>query len=159
MGWGLRGKTQRALERTIDAVVPERAAVAVSAMRRHKAKFGVYPNIVRPKTFNEKVLHRMVFDRRAILTTLQDKYGVRDYVKERVGDHVLPRLYWVTKNPADIPFDRLPDRFVVKATHGRGFNCLVPDKTSLNRETLTAKCVSWLGWNYFNGSWEWAYKH
>jgi hypothetical protein len=160
MGWDLRGKVWRALERTIGAVAPEPAAIALCAMRGHRDKVGVYPNLVRPKTFNEKVLHRMVFDRRPILTTLEDKYAARDYVRERVGDHVLPRLYWVTKNPADIPFDTLPDRFVVKATHGCGFNYLVPDKACVNREEVRAKCASWLNSNYYySGTREWAYKH
>jgi len=161
VGWaGVSGGTfRRVLERTINAVVPEPAAIAFSAMRRHKRRFGVYPNLVRPKTFNEKVLHRMVFDRRPILTTLQDKYAVRDYVRERVGDHVLPRLYWVTKAPADIPFDSLPDRFVIKATHGCRFNYLVPDKACVDRRDVIAKCVSWLNCNYYyRDAREWAYK-
>jgi hypothetical protein len=121
--------------------------------------FGVYPNLIRPTTFNEKVLHRRVFDRRPILTTLQDKYAVREYVRARIGDHVLPNLYWVTKNPADIPFDELPDKFVVKATHGCGWNYLVPDKARVDREDVMAKCASWLNWNYYEGGREWAYKN
>lgn len=160
MGWSLRGKAQLVLERTVNALVPESAFIAFSGMRRHKRVLGVYPNLLRPKTFSEKILHRMVFDRRPILTMLQDKYAAREYVRERVGDHVLPSLYWVTKNPADIPFDKLPDRFVVKATHGCGWTYLVPDKSRVNRDDVMAKCVSWLSYNYYNRSTpEWAYKH
>lgn len=159
MGWGLRGKVRRAIERTVDAVVPEAAAMAFSAMRGHKAAFGSYPNLLRPRTFNEKVLYRMVFDRRPILTTLQDKYAAREYVRQQVGEHVLPRLYWVTKSPADIPFDRLPTRFVVKATHGSGFNYLVPDKARVDWADVMAQCAFWLKRNYYSGNREWAYKH
>jgi hypothetical protein len=162
MGWGLRGRIYRVFERvgdTFDAVLPESAAIAFSAIRRHKRNVGVYPNLLRPQTFNEKLLHRMVFDRRSILTTLQDKYASREYVRNRVGDQVLPRLYWVTKSPADIPFDRLPDRFVVKATHGCGYNYLVPNKTRLNTREVTARCVTWLNSNFCNVNREWVYKH
>ena len=150
-----------ALERTAEAVGLESAAIALCAMRRHQAEFGRYPNLLRPRTFNEKVLYRMAFDRRPILITLQDKYAARDYVRQRVGEDVLPRLYWVTKNPADIPFDRLPRSFVVKATHGCGFNYLVPDKTRADRADVTAKCALWLDRNYYScsGNREWAYKH
>jgi len=101
----------------------------------------------------------MVFDRRPILTELQDKYAVRRYVTERIGEHILPTLHWVTKDPADIPFDDLPDRFVVKATHGSHWVYLVPDKARLNRQDLIEKCTSWLGWNYYRRCREWAYKH
>jgi hypothetical protein len=159
MGWGLRGKARRVLERTVNAVVPESAFSTFHAMRRHKRDFGVFPNLIRPKTFNEKVLHRMVFDRRPILTKLQDKYAVRDYVRERIGEHILPRLYWVTKNPPDIPFDDLPEKFVVKATHGSHWNYLVPDKSRVNRQDLIDKCHAWLGQNYYDVAREWAYKH
>lgn len=151
------------IDRTMDAVVPETAFIAFIAfhtMRRHKRAFGTYPNLIRPKTFNEKLLHRLLFDRRRILTDLQDKFAVRHYVTERIGEHVLPTLYWVTKNPVDIPFDDLPDKFVVKATHGCGWNYLVPDKASLNRQDLVDKCAAWLSWNYYyrTRGREWAYK-
>lgn len=161
MGWGLRGKAQRAIERTLDAVVPENAPfIAFQGMRRHKRVFGTYPSLIRPKTFSEKVLHRMVFDRRPILTELQDKYAVRDYVRQRIGDHILPKLYWVTENPSDIPFDDLPDKFVAKATHGCGWVYLVPDKARLNRQDLVDKCTEWLSWNYYyRPAREWAYKN
>jgi len=102
----------------------------------------------------------MAFDRRPILITVQDKYAARDYVRQRVGEHVLPTWYWVTKNPADIPFDRLPDRFVVKATHGCGFNYLVPDKARVDWADVMAKCALWLSRNYYySDNREWAYKH
>jgi hypothetical protein len=161
VGWGLRGKVSRVLDRTLEAVervAPEPAATALFSMRRHKMEFGRFPNLLRPRTFNEKVLYRMAFDRRPILITLQDKYAAREYVKRRVGDHVLPRLYWVTKDPVDIPFDRLPARFVVKATHGCGYNYLVPDKAMVDWTDVMAKCARWLNSNYYPECREWAYK-
>jgi TupA-like ATPgrasp len=164
MGWGLRGKAQRLLERAMNAAVPETAFigfVAFHTIRRHKRVFGTYPNLVCPKTFSEKLLHRMLFDRRPILTNLQDKYTARRYVVERIGEHVLPTLYWITKDPMDIPFDDLPDKFVVKATHGCGWNYLVSDKKSVDRQDLIDKCTGWLNWNYYYRSRgrEWAYKN
>ena len=48
------------------AVLPEAVYSALIVMQRHRANIGVFPNIVRPKTYNEKVLHRMLFDRRPI---------------------------------------------------------------------------------------------
>jgi hypothetical protein len=155
----MAGNVRRMAERALDAALPEPAAIALSAVRRHKRRFGVYPNLIRPKTFSEKLLHRIVFDRRPILTRLQDKYAVRDYVRERIGEHVLPRLYWVTKTPADIPFDDLPDRLVVKATHGCGWIYLVPDKSRVDRQDLVEKSASWLASNYYYMQREWAYKY
>jgi hypothetical protein len=141
------------------AVLPELVLSAAIVMRRHKANIGVFPNIIRPKTYNEKVLHRMLFDRRPILTRLQDKYAARDYVKERLGEDVLPRLYWVTKNPSDIPFDDLPTSFVVKPTHGSGWYRLVSDKAVVDRQELIERCKFWLSENYYYAEREWVYKY
>jgi hypothetical protein len=149
MGWGLRKKAMRLLMRTMDAVAPGSVLIAFYSMRRHKRAFGIYPNPLKPKTFSDKLLQRMIFDRRPILRQLQDKYAVRAYVRDRVGAHILAAVYWVTKNPADIPFDDLPDKFVVEATHGCGWNYLVPDKTKVNRQDLFDKCTSWLRLNCY----------
>jgi teichuronopeptide biosynthesis TupA-like protein len=162
MGWGLKGRAYRIVDRAsaaVDAVLPESAAIAFSAIRRHKRNIGVFPNLLQPRTFNEKVLYRMVFDRRLILTTLQDKYAARQYVRDKLTDRVLPRLYCVTKNPADIPFDKLPDRFVVKATHGCGFNYVAYDKARINRGEVLAQCATWLDSNFYRVNLEWVYKH
>jgi TupA-like ATPgrasp len=80
-----------------------------------------------PTTFNEKVRYRMATDRREILTTFSDKVGVRDYVRERVGDHVLTRLYEVTSAPETLVRSSLPREFVLKASHGSGGMILVGD--------------------------------
>ncbi|HYM70218.1 MAG TPA: ATP-grasp fold amidoligase family protein [bacterium] len=141
------------------AVLPELLVSAVTVAMRHKAKIGAFPNILKPKTFNERVLHRMLFDRRPILTQLQDKYAVRDYVRERLGEGVLPKLYWVTKHPSDIPFDDLPRAFVVKPTHASAWYRLVSDKAALDRQALIERCEFWLTQNYYLVEREWVYKH
>jgi len=53
----------------------------------------------------------------------------------------------------------LPDRFVVKATNGSGFNYLVPDKAQVDWADVMAKCGLWLSRNYYSDNREWAYKH
>src|SRR5690242_16973986 len=85
----------------------------IFGIRAHRAAHGAYPRWLRPRTFNERILRRKVFDRRPILTQLTDKYAVRDYVAERLGAEILPKLYCVTSEPAAIPFADLPERFVV----------------------------------------------
>ena len=77
--------------------------------------------------------YRSLFDRRPIWTQLQDKHTARDYVRARIGEGALPRLYWVTMDPANIPFDELPQKFVVRPNHGSGWIVLVGDKARVNR--------------------------
>ena len=141
------------------AVLPEAVYSALIVMQRHRANIGVFPNIVRPKTYNEKVLHRMLFDRRPILTQLQDKYAVRAYVKDILGEDTLPRLYWVGTNPVEMPFDDFPNRFVVKPTHGSGWYRLISDKVAVDRHELIEQCKFWLSQNYYYVGREWVYKN
>ncbi|HYM71276.1 MAG TPA: ATP-grasp fold amidoligase family protein [bacterium] len=149
---------RHALARAAMAVVPDQVVEAFIAVRAYRMKYGGLPNLIHPRTFTEKVLYRMMFDRRPVLTTLQDKYSVREYVKTRAGEQVLPQLFWVTKTPADIPFDALPDRFVVKATHGCRWIRIVHDKARVDRRDLIDTCQLWLTQNYYYAFREHVYK-
>jgi TupA-like ATPgrasp len=149
----------KVMARRSERIMPEFLVIFFFIMRRHKRRFGVYPNVFFPKTFNEKVLYRMLFDRRPILPRLEDKSAVRDYVREKIGNHVLPAWYFVTTDPSTIPFDDLPNAFVVKPTHGSHWVRLVPDKALLDRQELIETCRSWLAQNYYDITREWAYQH
>jgi hypothetical protein len=77
-------------------------------LRRYRKLHGVFPNLLRPGTLNEKILYRILFDRRPILRRLADKAAVRAYVEARLGTGVLPKLYWLGRRPGEIPFEALP---------------------------------------------------
>ncbi|MGC1679102.1 MAG: ATP-grasp fold amidoligase family protein [Candidatus Binataceae bacterium] len=128
-------------------------------LRGWRNAHGTFPRIIRPVTFNEKVLHRILFDRRAVLTQLADKAAVRSYVEQRIGPEILPKLYFLTSHPDTIPFDDLPDRFVVKPTHGSGWVQLVADKSTVDRAALIELCSDWLKRSYYKETREPAYKH
>jgi hypothetical protein len=127
-------------------------------LRRYRKTHGVFPNVLRPGTLNEKILYRMLFDRRPILRRLADKVAVRPYVQDRLGPGPLPKLYWLGRRPGEIPFEALPDRFVVKPTHGSGWVRIVRDKAALDRRALVAECERWLKQSYYEITREWVYK-
>lgn len=129
------------------------------AIRRYRSKHGQYPNLIRPQTFTEKVLHRKLFDRRSVWTQITDKAAVRSYVESRLGPHLLPELYYLTANPETIPFDKLPNRFVVKPTHGSNWVQIVTDQSTLDRAALIKTCHEWLNQNFYELTRQWAYKH
>ena len=130
----------------------------VMLVRYHKSH-GTLPRLLRPQTFNEKVLHRILFSRSAWMATVADKLAARDFVEQRVGAAMLPKLHAVTTEPATIPFDRLPNRFVAKPTHGSGWVEMVPDKAALDRASLVRTCERWLATNYYDLTREWSYRH
>ena len=118
-------------------------------VRRWRRAHGAFPRLLRPSTFSEKILHRMIFDRRPLLTQLADKVAVRSFVEARLGPDILPRLLHLTTQPKDIPFDDLPHRFVVKPSHGSGWVTLVTEKAAMDRGLLVRTCDDWLGRNFY----------
>jgi len=128
-------------------------------IREHRRLHGEFPNIIRPVTFSEKILWRNLFDRRSLLTQIADKAAVRSYIESRLGAQVLPQLYHLTTRPEGIPFDTLPDSFVVKPTHGSGWCQLVTDKSTLDRAALIETCSGWLNRSYYRETGEIVYKH
>lgn len=101
-----------------------------------------------PITFNQKIQWLKLFDTTPEKTQLSDKYLVREWVKGKIGDKYLTKLYGVWDNFDDIDFDSLPDKFVLKANHGCAFNFIVPDKSEMDRSDARYKFASWLKFNY-----------
>ena len=111
-------------------------------------RIGYWPNISYPQSYNEKILHRKLHTDDSRYATVADKWRVREYVEERVGDEILNELYHVTDDPATIPFEDLPEKFAIKANHGCGWNIFVEDKRSVDFEEIRSECEEWLGQTY-----------
>lgn len=112
-----------------------------------------------PLLFNEKVQWLKVYYRPVILNQLVDKYAVKAYVKEKVGEKYLNDTLAVYSRAEDVDFDALPERFVIKGVHGCHFNLIVKDKASLNIFRSRLKLKKWMAKNqYYRGGLEWAYK-
>jgi hypothetical protein len=73
-----------------------------------------------PRTFNEKLLYKMVWDRRPILVTYADKVAAAEYVARRVGPGHTPERHVVTDDLAAVDRSGLPHNFVVKNSHLSG---------------------------------------
>ena len=112
-----------------------------------------------PIEFNAKIQWLKVFYRVPLLHQLVDKYAVRQYVKEKVGEEYLNELIEVYDRTSAVDFDTLPEQFVIKAVHGYHFNLIVNDKSKLNRIKARFLMRKWMSKNqYTRGGLEWAYK-
>jgi hypothetical protein len=103
--------------------------------RRH---VGYWPNLSRPRTFNEKVCARKLFGDIPFAPMLADKWAVREFVAERVGSTVLNEVYCVVTGVDDLNFEELPRAFVMKATDGAGPNSImiVDDKDKFGADYI-----------------------
>ena len=140
-------------------ILPDPIVDFIAALVGYKRRHGVFPSFWNPQTFSEKIAYRKMFDRRPLLTQCADKYAVREFVASRLGPEVLPKLYCVTKDPAKIPFAELPEKFVVKPTHGSGWVRVVRDKSQIDTAELMKTCTAWLSQNFYEGGREWMYKN
>jgi hypothetical protein len=126
--------------------------------RQFQRSFGRAPDLVHPRTFNEKIQWRKLFDRKPIYTLTCDKWAVRDYVADRIGADHLIDLIAVVERPDQLDWDSLPSEFVIKATHGSKWTKLITHKALVDRKELYAELRGWLRRNYFWRGREWAYR-
>lgn len=89
-----------------------------------------------PKTFNEKIQFRKLYDKNPLYSICADKYRVREYVKEKIGEEYLIPLYLVTDKLTEEQWDKLPNSFVAKANHNSGPVQIVKDKSKINKEEI-----------------------
>jgi hypothetical protein len=116
-------------------------------------------NLKKPIEFNEKIQWYKVYYHPKILNQLVDKFAVRAYVEEKIGPEYLNEIYGVYEKPEQVPFEDLPNQFVVKATHTSSHNLIVTDKTKVNTKAAFKLFKIWLGKNqYYRTGQEWAYK-
>jgi hypothetical protein len=104
----------------------------------------------------------MLHERDSLLTLVNDKLRVRDYAAERVGSEYLIPLLWSGEKPETIPFDELPSKFVIKATHGCGYNIVVKDKAQINKKKTRLQVKKWLSENFGQDKYlgiAWGYKN
>lgn len=89
-----------------------------------------------PKTFNEKIQFRKLYDNNPLYSICADKYRVREYVKEKIGEEYLIPLYLVTEKLTEEQWDKLPNQFVAKANHNSGPVQIVKDKIIANKKEI-----------------------
>ena len=95
-------------------------------------------NLKNPRLFTEKIQWLKIYDCTPIKTRLADKIAVREWVKGKIGEKYLKKVYGIYEKYEDIGFSKLPEEFVVKTNHGCNMQLLVieggkPDKSQKER--------------------------
>lgn len=106
---------------------------------RYRLRFHKRINLVKPIDLNEKIQYLSLRTDTSEWSRLSDKYAVREYVEECGLGHILNSLYGVWDRASDIDFIKMPDKFVIKTTHGSGDAILVRDRTKADLEDIKKK--------------------
>ncbi|ACS99092.1 ATP-grasp fold amidoligase family protein [Paenibacillus sp. JDR-2] len=116
-------------------------------------------NLNYPKTLSEKIHWIKINGKLTRFSDLVDKYEVRRYVGNIIGEEYLIPLIGVYENSRKIDFNKLPKEFIIKATHSSGWNLIVSDKSKLNWSITCRKIDKWINASFYRITGEENYKN
>ena len=124
------------------------------------SKTGIKFDIEKPQSLSEKIQWIKIYDANIMKSHLTDKWLAKEYVKSLLGEQYIIKSLGVYDNFDDIDFSKLPNKFVIKSTHGSGQLAIVRDKNSVDMKALKAKAETWLKSTYaFHSGFEMHYQN
>lgn len=138
-------------------IIPDKPFLSL----RYRLTMGKVMNWENPITFGEKIQWLKVFDRKPEYTTMVDKYAVKDYVKDIIGEQYVIPTYGVWNKPDEIDWKMLPNKFVIKTTNdGDGNGVIIcRNKDTFDRKAATQRLCKSLKYNLYAAGREWPYKN
>ena len=139
----------------IDRWVPDKVFLKI----QYRCICGRPLNLKTPQTYNEKLQWLKLYDRKAEYTQMVDKYAVKKYVSDRIGEDFIIPTIGVWDKPEEIDWNILPKQFVLKCTHDSGGLVICSDKSKLDKRDAMEGLRCSLRRDYYRASREWPYKN
>lgn len=137
------------------AIIPDETYIKMM----YRIRVGKKLNLDNPQTYNEKLNWLKLYNRKPEYTCMVDKYAVKEYVAQRIGEeYVIPTL-GIWDNFDEIDFEKLPEQFVLKCTHDSGGLTICRNKAELDLTKTKKKVTASLKRDYYLGCREWPYKN
>lgn len=135
--------------------VPEKQQELKKLYEKHVGRPLDWNNLT---SYTEKMQWAKLFFNPEIKTVLSDKYQVRQWIKDRIGEEYLIPLIGVWEDPEDIDFEALPDSFVLKPNSGSGNVEVVPDKSKINERSMKRRLRREMNKNFAYNMYEMHYE-
>lgn len=133
--------------------LPRRSKLLVS----YYIRFRHWPNVRKPKSFNEKILWRKLYEHDLSFIKAVDKVAAREIVSGTIGAGFLVPMQGVFKSYEDIPFAHLSYPCVLKTSSGSGAVRIL----RVHDEDSIRECISYFrnlpSISYGEEFGEWAY--
>ena len=142
------------IEGTYTSLLPDR----IYLKKLYKKRTGEDLRLNPPMNFTEKINWLKLYDRNPLYTVMVDKYRVRKYISEKIGEEYLVPLIDTWSSVEEIDFEQLPKEFVLKCNHDNGI-IACNDKTKLNIEKVKKELQFHLNRDYYKKAREWPYKN
>lgn len=124
-----------------------------------KKRMGYNLDLNNPRTFNEKLQWMKLYDHNPLYTKLVDKYEVKRYIADRIGEQYIIPTFGVWDSVENIDFDSLPNQFVLKCTHDSGGLVICKDRKTFDIKKAKRKLKKSLKRNFYYMGLEWPYKN
>lgn len=124
----------------------------------YKKRTGGTLNLRNPVTYNDKLNWLKLYDRKPEYTRMVDKFEVRSYVKEIIGEEYLIPLIGTWEKVEEIPFEKLPNKFVLKCNHDNGVY-ICDNKEAFDENDAKKFLKEHLNRDYYKKAREWPYKN
>jgi len=115
-------------------------------------------NLENPLTLSEKIQWLKLYYRDPSWPGLVDKLAVRAYVEQRAGVEFLNQLYYAGDSLEGFDAASVPDSYMVKCTHGSGWNMAVGPGLQGSVEEARRWVKRWSSMNYYDQWREWVYR-
>jgi len=121
---------------------------ALFLKHRYNSIFNRKINLINPELFSEKLVWLNLYWLHPLKIQCADKYAMRSYVEKQGWGHLLPEILGVYENSSEIDFSLLPEKFVLKCTHGSAFNIICENKSLLDLDDTHYKLNTWMKKDY-----------
>ena len=103
-----------------------------------------------PIRYTEKLqyLRYYVYPKMPLVSKCAGRVGVRDFLTENNLEEYLIPVIGIYDKFDDIDFDKLPNQFAMKCSHGCAMNYICFDKSKINKQELRKKFNKYLKTNY-----------
>lgn len=151
----LRGILMFLMNRGLLPFIPDKPYVSLL----HYAQTGRFPNLKNPKTLSEKLQWLKLYNRNPELHLYVDKYRVKEFYKEAVGEQYIIPTLGVWDKAEDIDFSTLPNQFVIKANHNSAKGTYIcRDKSKMDEKKVRKNLQKAINSDFWKRYREWAYK-
>lgn len=142
--------------RKVFRLIPDEAYIKF----KYRCILGRKLDLNNPQYLSEKIQWLKLHDRNTLYPRLVDKYAVREYIEDVLGEEYLVPILGIWDNAEDIEWNTLPQKFVLKCTNGSHTNIICTDKEKLNIEESVKLLRKWQKSNqtFYYGR-EWPYKN
>ena len=141
--------------KTVQLFIPARLYCALE----YRRYMGKNLNLNNPQTFNEKLQWLKLYYKNPIFTKLADKYEVRQYIKNKIGERYLVPMIGIYESIDEIPFDELPKEYVLKCTHDSGTVVIKNLRNTISIDQIKQVLDAGMKRDYYYAHREWCYKH